>query len=71
MAILRWLLPRFSRSSDSKSIFIVEDFETYQNQHILLVDDIITTGATVERCALELLKINGVELSLATMAIAE
>ena len=62
---------RFSRFNDAKTIFVIEDTETYKNRHILLVDDIITTGATIERCALELLKIKGVKLSLATMAIAE
>ena len=62
---------RFSRFNDAKTIFVLEDPETYKNRHILLVDDIITTGATIERCALELLKIKGVKLSLATMAIAE
>lgn len=62
---------RFSRFNDAETVFVIEDIETYKNQHILLVDDIITTGATVELCALELLKIKGVKLSLATMAIAE
>jgi len=36
-----------------------------------LVDDIITTGSTVESCAYELLKIDNIKLSLATMAIAD
>lgn len=41
---------RFSRWENVKDVFAVDDKEQLQNKHVLLVDDIITTGATMEAC---------------------
>ncbi len=61
---------RLTRWLSNVEIFKVVNAEKIQNKHILLVDDIITTGATLEACGTVLLKNNQVKISIATMAIA-
>ncbi|TDI80252.1 MAG: ComF family protein, partial [Bacteroidetes bacterium] len=51
-------------------IFTLSKPGVISNKHILLVDDIVTTGATLENCAQQLLKSPHVKLSVATIAIA-
>ncbi|RKR85606.1 ComF family protein [Mucilaginibacter gracilis] len=62
---------RFSRYENMKEVFTVLHPERLTGKHVLLVDDIITTGSTLEACGLELLKIPGLTLSLAAIAYAE
>ena len=62
---------RLKRHNDDGAVFDISENKSLENKHILLVDDIITTGSTVEACATVLLKIDNIKLSLATMAIAD
>jgi ComF family protein len=61
---------RFLSVSEGDVVFLVDRPELVSDKHILLVDDIVTTGATLENCALELLKARGSRISLATIAMA-
>jgi ComF family protein len=48
---------RYERWENVEHIFVVKNPETIKGKHILLVDDVITTGSTIEACANTLLKI--------------
>ncbi|MFI1745052.1 ComF family protein [Thalassobellus sediminis] len=61
---------RFSRWTNTDELFALKNMETINNKHILLVDDIITTGATLEACILVLNQTKNIKISIATMAIA-
>ncbi|MFC5193983.1 ComF family protein [Bizionia hallyeonensis] len=61
---------RLTRWLYNVEVFNVINAHKIQNKHILLVDDIITTGATMEACGTVLLKNAQVRISIATMAIA-
>jgi ComF family protein len=61
---------RFDRWTNVEGIFTVRDPDIFRNRHVLLVDDVITTGSTIEACANELLKIEGTRVSVAALAYA-
>ena len=56
----QWHLPRSQRSENVHRAFGLRETADVKNKHILLVDDIFTTGATLEACA-KVLKRNGAE----------
>ena len=59
---------RIERWQNIDGKFEVKDFTSLQNKHVLLVDDVITTGATLEACAMELLGAENLKVSIATLA---
>jgi ComF family protein len=61
---------RFDRWQNVSGIFEVKNCKAIEGKHLLLVDDVITTGATLESCCEELLKISGVKISVAALAQA-
>jgi len=61
---------REQRIENVKGAFSVVNEKKLINKHVLLVDDVLTTGATIEACAMELLKVNGVSISIVTAGIA-
>lgn len=59
---------RIQRWENTKEVFKLLDSNSIKNKHILVVDDVITTGATTESFILELLKGNPKKISIATIA---
>jgi ComF family protein len=59
---------RFDRWKNVQELFFVENPLILQNKHILLIDDIITTGATLEACYLALNTTKNIKISIACMA---
>lgn len=59
---------RAERVSNLKDAFVVNNPKEVRGKQILLVDDVLTTGATLESCALALLQMQGVRVSMATIA---
>ncbi|ARV15477.1 ComF family protein [Polaribacter sp. SA4-12] len=62
---------RFERFNNNDTKFQLKNTSNLKDKHILLIDDVITTGATLEACAKELQKTEGVKISILTMAYTE
>ena len=61
---------RTERWENVANSFIVTDKEKLVGKNLLLVDDVITTGATLEACCQSILRVEGVKMSLATLSTA-
>lgn len=60
---------RDSRFENMQKAFGLRRPEQFENRHILLVDDVITTGATTQACYLAMKPISGLRISVASLAI--
>lgn len=63
------LKARLSRWGNIEETFVLANPDLIYNKHILLVDDIITTGATLEACSGVLKQAGEVKISIASMAL--
>ena len=61
---------REDRWQNVKDIFNIENHEKLERKHILLVDDVLTTGATLMSAGKALMQIDGIKISVATVACA-
>ena len=62
---------RYERWENVENIFMVARPDEFTGKHILLIDDVVTTGSTLESCAFQLLQIENVKVSIATLAFAD
>jgi ComF family protein len=59
---------RLSRWQNMEGVFEVKQPDQLTHKHILLVDDVMTTGATLEACGQNIITLPGCKLSIATAA---
>ncbi|OJW69765.1 MAG: competence protein [Candidatus Amoebophilus sp. 36-38] len=62
---------KMERLDNLMDAFYVVNSSIIQNKHVLLVDDVITTGSTLEACALSLLAAGTKQISIATIAVTD
>jgi ComF family protein len=60
----------YDRWKNTVGIFELKDKQLFSEKHVLLIDDVLTTGATLEACVICLLKSSEIKISLLTIAIA-
>lgn len=60
----------FERFENTEGVFKITNPAGIEEKHILLVDDVITTGSTLEACIHVLLQIKGVRVSVFALAVA-
>ncbi|MEP7321407.1 MAG: ComF family protein [Saprospiraceae bacterium] len=62
---------RMERMKNVENAYDVNHIQKIRSRHILLVDDVLTTGATLEACAIPLLQVADIKLSMVTLAMGQ
>lgn len=60
----------YDRYVNTEGIFELDSNSNLKNKHVLLVDDVMTTGSTIESCIHTLNRVEGITVSIFTLAIA-
>lgn len=60
----------FDRYKNTEGIFILTDTSVFKGKHVLLIDDVLTTGSTLEACMTALLATPDIRISIFTLALA-
>ena len=60
---------RLGRWYGDKALYTLADSDYFMNKNVLLVDDVITSGATMEICSKALLETEGISIHIASMAV--
>ena len=64
-------LSRYERRENVEGIFVAADAETLKGRHVLLIDDVCTTGATLTSCAQALASIEGIHISVLALGFTK
>ena len=62
---------RVERFKSLMNNFSIKNSVALKDKHVLLIDDVVTTGATLETCCIELLKVENLKISVVTIALTE
>ena len=62
---------RWERNENVEHVFQLTDGERISGKHLLLIDDVVTTGATIIACAKELVKAGGVKISVLSLGFTK
>ena len=60
----------YERWLNTQNIFSAQDTQVLENKHVLIVDDVVTTGATLLSAALTIASVPNIKISLATLGVA-
>ena len=61
---------KYSRGKNVGQVFELTDKNRLSNKHILLVDDVVTTGSTLESCIETLQQTEGIKVSIVSIVLA-
>ena len=62
---------RWQRNENVKDVFYLKNPAPLQDKHVLLIDDVITTGATIVECGKQLMQAGGIRISVLSLGFAK